>query len=324
VTFVRIYGAEGDTVFEGYAPGYQGTYVDPETNVAVYGTGYEYHSWTGTSWYGAPLTYGFGAALAYTPWTGWAVSFGNGWAWGGATLALGWGWGSYPWWGPWGWGFAWGPAFPWYPRWGAVGSRNAAGAWAPGGWAGYSGNLYQSWGNRAAAWRGTRGLDAWTGNAWASKAAVSYNSRTGAASAGQHGAVQNLYTGDFAAVTRGSAVAPQPRDPASGEWTKVVVSREAARTPDDLYAGADGDVYRRTEYGWERRTAEGWEPAGGGATAAFAAHDVSGAPVLVSVPGTEALERDREHRSMGDQRSAQLRESSIGMHQAFGGRVTGP
>lgn len=96
VTFVRIYGVTEGVVEVGYTPGYQSTVIDPATGVVVYGIGYAYESWLGTEWYGVPVTYGYGAAVAYTPWTGWAVAFGLGWAWGGATTAAGWGWGPYP------------------------------------------------------------------------------------------------------------------------------------------------------------------------------------------------------------------------------------
>ena len=128
VTYVRVYSSTPTTVFVGYTPGYYGTVLTSD-GVVVYGTGYYYAPWTGAYWYGAPVTYGFGASVAYTPWTGWAVAFGIGWAWGTATVACGWGWGPYPWWGPWGWGWAYGPPFyPWYPAWGgaAFGSRGGA------------------------------------------------------------------------------------------------------------------------------------------------------------------------------------------------------
>ena len=152
VTFARLFRVEGDKAYVGYTPGYQGTLVDPQTGVVVYGTGHAYESWVGSVWFGGPYTYGFGAATSYTPWTGWAVAFGFGWAWGAETVAAGWGWGYYPWWGPWGWGWAWGPwYYPWYPYWGGVayGPNGGVVAWGPGGWAGYSpGNIYRNWGNR--------------------------------------------------------------------------------------------------------------------------------------------------------------------------------
>jgi hypothetical protein len=320
VTFVRIYAVNGDTVYEGYTPGYQGTYVDPVTNVVVYGTGYYYDPWTGTVWYGYPVTYGFGADVSYTPWTGWAVAFGIGWAWGAATVAMGWGWGPYPWWGPWGWGWAWGPAFyPWYPAWGAAfGPRGGAVAWGPGGWAGYTGNIYQNWGNRATVWHGSGGYDAWTGNAWASKAGISYNSRTGIASAGQRGAVANVYTGNFATGSRGAAVGPGGGavigehgtagnaytgntvsggkgayyNPKTGEWTKFgSVTGEGGRTVahigDDVYAGGNGNVYRHTDSGWEQHTSNGWQDVAGDKQGEATRNAAGGLGATQRTPGGE-------------------------------------
>jgi hypothetical protein len=298
VTFARLFRVEGDNAYVGYTPGYQGTMVDPETGVVVYGTGFAYAPWIGTVWFGGPYTYGFGAAPSYTPWTGWAVAFGFGWAWGEETVVAGWGWGPYPWWGPWGWGWAWGPwYYPWYPWWGGVayGPHGGAVVWGPGGWAGYSGNIYRNWGNRATVSRVTAGYNAWTGNAWAGRVGISYNSRTGIASAGQRAAVANVYTGNYAYGSRGVATGPNGGAVAGGRVTvgnagtgnQVTASKGAvynpntgeittfetvrgenggvARVGDDVYAGRDGNVYRHTEGGWEQFTpGSGWSPVEGG------------------------------------------------------------
>ncbi len=287
VTYVKIYNVEGDTVYAGYAPGYGGEYVDPVTHVVVYGTGYHYTPWIGTAWYGPPVTYGCGVALRYTPWTGWTVGFGFGWTWGPATVAVGWGWGAYPWWGAYGWGWSWGPAmYPVYPvpYWhGAAAGARGAMAWGPGGWVGTTGNMYRRWGQTASVSRASRGYDAWTGNAWASNAGMAYNSRTGTLAAGQRGATANVHTGRYAAGARGSAtnaatgVAAATRqgtvgnarsgqdfsagqsaisDPRTGAATSAGhVSGEQGtigRVGDDVYAGRDGEVYQRTNEGWQQ------------------------------------------------------------------------
>jgi hypothetical protein len=132
VTYVKVYDATADTVVVGYTPGYQGVCIDPATNVVVYGTGYAYTPWVGSVWYGPPVTYGFGASIRETPYTGWSFGFGFGWSWGAATVSVGFGWGAYPWWGPYGWGYAWGPHL--YPApypWGGVayGAHGGAMAW---------------------------------------------------------------------------------------------------------------------------------------------------------------------------------------------------
>jgi hypothetical protein len=345
VTFARIYRVEGDNVYVGYTPGYQGTMVDAATGVVVYGTGYAYDPWIGNVWYGAPYTYGFGAAATYTPWTGWAVAYGFGWSWTDEESAAGWGWGCYPWWGPWGWGWAWGPYYyPWYPAWGGVayGPRGGAIAWGPGGWAGYSGNIYTNWGNRATVSRVAGGYNAWTGNAWATRVGTSYNSRTGIASAGQRTAVQNVYTGNYAYGGRGVAVGPNGGVVAGGKVTvgnantgnEATARRGAAYNPntgevttfgsvhgengtiarvgDDVYAGHDGNVYRRTESGWEQHTpGGGWAPVGG-----------SGQEPNRNPGGgnqVQQLDRDRAARDMGAQRSQALRANTMNMNRSFRG-----
>ena len=86
--------------------------------VSTAGTGYYYTPYVGSVWYGPPLTYGFGTAITYTPWTGWTYGFGFGWSWG--SMTVGWGWGCYPWWGPVGWGYYY--PYPYYrpPYWGGA------------------------------------------------------------------------------------------------------------------------------------------------------------------------------------------------------------
>ena len=284
VSYVRIHGVSGDTVYEGYTAGYLGTYVDPATGVVVHGTGYVYEPWIDTIWVGAPPTYGYAASVAYTPWTGWTVGYCFGSAWGYATSAWGWCWGGYPYWGAyyWGWGYWWGGV--------AYGPRGGAVAWGPGGWAGYSGPIYQRWGNTASVSRYTGGFNAWTGNGWATQSGIAYNSRTGVVAAGQRGVVSNVYTGGYARGGRGVATGPGGAvvghrggtagnvhtgeqinagqgfvyDPESGNVTRTGhVSGERGtigRVGDDVYAGRDGHVYRNTGDGWQQHTPDGWQP----------------------------------------------------------------
>jgi hypothetical protein len=94
VTYVYVYRATPTVVYVGYTPGYYGTYVSD--GVLVYGTGYVYPAWVGTVYYPVPVTYGYAVSPTYTPWTGWVMGFGFGWAFGAATA----GWGCYPAWGP--------------------------------------------------------------------------------------------------------------------------------------------------------------------------------------------------------------------------------
>lgn len=349
VTYVRIYGVSGDTVYEGYTAGYQGTYIDPVTGVVVYGTGYVHDPWIGSVWIGAPPTYGYATAVTYTPWTGWFFGFCFGWAWGTATSAWGWGWGPYPYWGPygWGWGYWWGGA--------AYGPRGGALAWGPGGWAGYSGPIYQRWGNTATVSRHAGGYNAWTGNRWATHAGIAYNSRTGIVAAGQRGVVGNVYTGHYAAGGRGIATGPGGAvvghaggtagnvytgnrvnagkgfvyNPSTGDVTRTGhISGErgsVGHVGDDVYAGHDGNVYRNTGEGWQKHTSDGWQPVnppGGGAAGEGNRPGQGGAGERH--PQLQQLDRDRQSRELGAQRTQQMQRSSQGMqHQFGGGRMGG-
>ncbi len=289
VTYVKVYDATPDYVIVGYTPGYSGVYVS--NGCIVYGTGYYYNPWIGTMWYGPPVTYGFGVAIAYTPWAGWHVGFGFGWSWGVSTVAIGWGWGPYPWWG----GYGWGAYYPYAYHGGVVAwGPRGVGVWGPGYFAGTTGNVYSRWGSTTAVTRTSGGYNAWTGNAWAGRAGSAYNSRTGVAAAGQRGSVGNVYTGNYASGSRGAAVNTRTGSAVAGRSATVgnaysgneVTARQGvARGPDggttsygsirgdeggvarvgnNVYAGHDGNVYRNTGNGWEQHTpGSGWQNSGG-------------------------------------------------------------
>ena len=189
VTYVRVYDSDETTVVVGYTPGYYGTVVS--NGVVLCGTGYAYSPWVGRSWYGYPATYGYGCGMTYSPWNGWAFTFGVGYAWG--------------YWGGW-----YGPYYPpyWGPYWGyyggaVVGAGGGWAAWGPGGWAGTTGNIYHQWGSVSTVSRYSGGYNAWTGDAWRSQVGGAYNSRTGTIAAGQRGAVANVYNGNYAYGGRG-------------------------------------------------------------------------------------------------------------------------
>jgi len=269
VTYVRVYDADDETVVVGYTPGYYGTTVSED--VVVYGTGYYHDPWIGSYWYGYPSTWGYGCSITYTPWGGWAFSFGVGWAWGY--------WGSWyapyypPYWGPY-WGY-----YPWYGG-GAIGPGGGWAAWGPGGWAGTTGNIYNQWGPVSTVSRYSGGYNAWTGNAWRGQVGTAYNSRTGTIAAGQRGAVGNVYSGEYAYGGRGVAANPATGTRAAGGRVTVgdagsgrqaTVGRvgavnpdagragsagwvrgeqgSAVRVGDDFYAGKDGNVYKRDPNG---------------------------------------------------------------------------
>jgi hypothetical protein len=295
VTYVRVYDATPTVVYVGYTPGYQGAIIT--NGVVVYGTGYYYTPWIGTYWYGPPVTYGFGLAIAYSPWTGWAYGFGYGcgWGWGHVTIGVGWGWGG------WGWGAAWGG---WYGGWhggwyGAAWGPHGGAVWGPGYARWSTGNVYHSWGAASGVSRAGGGYNAWTGNAWSGQQGAAYNSKTGNLAAGQRGSVGNVYTGNYATGGRGvvtntntgatvaarggtvgnaytgnsvSGGQAKVYNPNTGNTTKIggVTTSEgggAARVGDtavgktssgDYYATRDGNVYKNTGDGWQQKGSSGW------------------------------------------------------------------
>ncbi|HVI80492.1 MAG TPA: hypothetical protein VM715_20520, partial [Candidatus Acidoferrum sp.] len=109
VTYVKVYRSTPELVHLGYTPGYYGTVVSSSTSTVVYGTGWYYPPYVGSYWYGAPYTYGVGAASTWSSESGWSITIGVGY-----TNYYPY---YYPWWGPWGyygpccWGPAWGVGY---------------------------------------------------------------------------------------------------------------------------------------------------------------------------------------------------------------------
>jgi hypothetical protein len=173
LTYVRVYGASPESVYEGYTPGYFGTEVSPDGTV-VYGTGYPYSPWIGDDWYGGPATWGYGWDPFWTPWDDWAFGFGFGW---------GCGFGGY---------YGWWHCHPPYPGWGPYGhwghDKGFAGrSYGKERWLNTSGRIYGKPGSR----NGMAG----SGFARAPLAAnygQAYNSRTGALLTGQRGTVASV------------------------------------------------------------------------------------------------------------------------------------
>jgi hypothetical protein len=105
VRYVYVYDSYPDYVTDGYLPGYTGTYVD--NGSIVYGTGYDYPGWYGTTYFPPPCTWGYDAY--YDPFAcDWG--FDAGLYWGGDWFARPWheGWwrdhpnehfGWHGWWG---------------------------------------------------------------------------------------------------------------------------------------------------------------------------------------------------------------------------------
>jgi hypothetical protein len=73
VRYCYVYGYTPEFLYCGYLPGYVGSYV--YDGCIVYGTGYSYHPWWGHTYYPRPWTYGF--AAHYNSYVGhWGFDFG--------------------------------------------------------------------------------------------------------------------------------------------------------------------------------------------------------------------------------------------------------
>ena len=210
VTFVHISNYDTNDVWVGTTPGFYGTVVSAD-GVVVYGTGYAYPAYVGTTIYVSyPVTYGYGCNPCWTPWAGWAFGF-------CVCYATSSTWDYWcccppaPYWGPYyGWCYG-----SYYNAYGGIT------AWGPYGWAGTSGYIYHQNGPWTGVSQAAGGYNAWTGNQWASQYGRAYNSVTGTSVIGQRGAVQNVYTGDYATGGRGAFYNNQTG--AAGAGGKVTV-----------------------------------------------------------------------------------------------------
>lgn len=279
VTYVRIYQATPDTVVVGYLPGYLGVAVSPAGTV-VYGTGYDYPPYVGTTYYGYPQTYGYGAGFAVGTAVGLAFGFAAGAYWGG---------GCSPYWGPY-----------WshngnYAYWNNVNINQV--------------NIYNSWnGNHTT----VTTASGWNANgSWRAGSATTFNPYTGATRTAQGGVVHNYQTGASAAGVRSGYYNPQTGaaagrragvavngngdyaagrqvggyNPETGraatasrtvtgnvnDGTRTVNSQGAAVNVQNqsavawkngnVYAGHDGNVYKHDEGGgWSQYSSGGWQP----------------------------------------------------------------
>jgi hypothetical protein len=195
-TYVQVYGATSTVVYVGYTPGYYGTVV-VSGGVVVYGTGYVYAPWVGAYYYPPPMTYGYGASLAWTPYTGWVVVYGVGYPYGGVAVAMTYGgamWGVHPYYGPY-------YASPYY---------------AHGYAAATTGNVYTHYGSTSAMTHQSAAYNPYTGQGYSQKYGSSYNSATGVAANGQRTTTANAYTGNYQSYASGSAYSTKTGASATG------------------------------------------------------------------------------------------------------------
>ena len=284
VTYVKVYHSTPDVVYVGYTPGYYGTVVSSSSSTVVYGTGWYYPPYVGSSWYGAPYTYGVGVASTWSSATGWSITIGVGYTYGYPYY--------YPWWGPWGyygpccWGPAWGYGYGGYAstnvygRWGNTAYANTRAAWASpytGNYGGASRTTFQN------AQRGTVGVagrgvntNFYTGNTVAGRGAAWYDPKTGVIAGVGAGYAGDTYTGQ-GPVRRG------------GVAYNTSTGAGIAAGSNNIYAGKNGDVYRYNSQtgNWSQNSGDGWKS--------------------TSRP-QPSLQQQQQARSLGQQRTTELRE----------------
>jgi hypothetical protein len=285
VTYAHVYGSTADVVYVGYTPGYLGTVVEPN-GVVVYGTGYTYDPWIGTTYYAPPETFGMMAQPVYNP----VMGYGYGYGLGLTTAAMVDSWGVS--------NVYYSSAYHGYP---CCGSASA--------------NVYGQYGNVH-----TSGTDTWaaesngtvgetesgnykndrTGTTGSYSANQNYNPYTGQRNAGtnrtfntesgasgdvQHHASYNYDTGRYSgdssmsATTAGGSTVSRTSESQAGDGqvpgresqTSYTSARtgqtgtvDSASVGNNHYASADGNVYKNTGDGWQKAGAGGgWGSAGG-------------------------------------------------------------
>jgi hypothetical protein len=271
VKYVEIYDSTPDVVYVGYTPGYLGSYACG--NVVVWGTGFYYQPWVGLTYWPWPWTWGFGAQ--YDEWNGW--SFGISWWMPFDDFGFGWpawsGWRSRGWWGPRG----------YRPRTGGVRELRGPGI--------------------------TGGVS--------SPRPVPAPRRP----------PTSVRPGDQWRTRPGTGTRPEPmtrrREPLNNLYDRLPgntreirparpdVTRPLPGQPNNVYAGSDGDVYRRTNDGrWQQRDGRTWKPAFQAPRPAPVAPPGSIRPPVA--PPRAGLERDFSARQRGETRAREM---------GFGGRT---
>jgi len=256
VTYAKVYGSTPEVVYVGYTPGYYGTVVSANTMTVVYGTGWYYPPYIGsTMWSSWPYTYGVGAGFNYNEDTGWSFGFGYGYGYYP---------GYYPWWGPMGYyGCCW---YPYY-GWGAWGGAAVA-------------NVYGVWGNTAYSRTGAAWANPYTGNYGAASRGAYHKPQPGRSTVAGRGYNTNIYTGNTAGYRGGATYNPNTGIVAgggagyvgniySGQGTanrggfvyNTNTNTGIAAGRNNVYAGKDGTVYRynRDNGSWSSNSGNGWQ-----------------------------------------------------------------
>jgi hypothetical protein len=278
VTYVRVYDSTPRVVYVGYLPGYVGSYVYGGT--VVYGTGYVYRPWLGAFFYPRPLTWGF--AVVYDPRYGsWGYPPVVGGWYGAALMASRAYWGGVyaGWWGPGGYryyGNSYKVTYKYKYNYNYNGNKppsyrppNNGGNRPPGSGGGNRPSQLPAYADN----RPGRGDGGGNGpgrdniyNRPDTLPARPGTDRPGQ-SAGQLPA-NNVRPGGGASqlpadkVRPGAGASQLPAEknrPGQGQ-----VSTRPAKSPNDVFASRDGNVYRKSGNNWQENTGKGWSKPGGG------------------------------------------------------------
>ena len=229
VKYVYIYESTPEVVYVGYTPGYYGCYVYGST--VIYGTGYYYNPWYGAYYYPRPVTYGF--SMHYNPWTGWGIGFGM--YYGPVHISF---WGGHH--GYYGGYYGCGAYRPPYHYHG--GGYYGHGGYHPGYYPGYGS------GNRPGNGGGNR-PGTGTGNRPEYGQRPSTRPSTGSGK-------NNIYGNNRAGVN--PTVSNRMATTKSGSNRGDRVSQRPAN---NVYTDKSGNVYKKTDKGWEQRTGNDWKNA---------------------------------------------------------------
>lgn len=221
VKYVYVYESTPEVVYVGYTPGYYGCYVYGPS--VVYGTGFYYNPWYGSYYYPRPVTYGF--SMHYNPWTGWGIGFGM--YYGPVHISF---WGGHH--GYYGGYYGCGAYRPPYHYHG--GGYYGHGGYHPGYYPGYGG------GNRPGNGSGNR---------------PDYGPRP--STRPSTGDVRNNIYGNNRAGVKPTVSNRMSASTANSNRSDRVSQRPA----NNVYTDKSGNVYKKTDKGWEQRTGNDWKNA---------------------------------------------------------------
>jgi hypothetical protein len=237
--YVKVYDTTDDVADVGYTPGYTGSYVQDDT--VVYGTGYDYPGYaTDTTYIPAPVTYGYDATYdPYDSYWGYQPAYYNPVDWFvpglvGFVAGVVVGAAEFNWWHHW---------------WGGYGPY-----WGGGGWWGHGGyrNININYiHNNVVNWRGRPG------------GRPIVRPVTGPANR------PNLYNrpgnqANLASRRPATRAAAQLQPARTGPGAQVRAG-QGGPGQNNVFAGKNGNVYRKTPQGWQERQGNSWSRAAGGA-----------------------------------------------------------